>query len=56
MVEHIKIGALQLTFLQSKHETGGALDMFECLVPPNSRFRSRIIIATGMRRSMASKA
>ncbi len=37
MVEHIKIGALQLTFLQSKHETGGALDMFECLVPPNSK-------------------
>ncbi len=37
MVEHIRIGALQLTFLQSKHETGGALDMFECLVPPNSK-------------------
>ncbi len=37
MVEHIKIGALQLTFLQSKHDTNGALDMFEMLVPPNAK-------------------
>jgi quercetin dioxygenase-like cupin family protein len=37
MVETITIGAIQLKLLQSKHDTGGALDMFECLVPPNAK-------------------
>ena len=37
MVEHIKIGAMELRFLKSKHDTNGALDMFEVTVPPNSR-------------------
>ncbi len=37
MPEAIQIGALQIKFLQSKHETNGVLDMFEALVPPNAR-------------------
>ena len=37
MPEVIQVGALQLTFLHSKHDTNGALDMFEALVPPNAR-------------------
>jgi len=37
MVEVIQIGAMQLRFLRSKHDTGGALDMFEVVVPPNAR-------------------
>jgi len=37
MVETIQVGAMQLRFLRSKHDTGGALDLFEVLVPPNSR-------------------
>ncbi|MGI8526878.1 MAG: cupin domain-containing protein [Pseudolabrys sp.] len=28
---------MQLRFLRSKYDTGGALDMFEVTVPPNSR-------------------
>jgi quercetin dioxygenase-like cupin family protein len=37
MVEIIQAGAMQLRFLRSKHDTGGALDMFEAVIPPNSR-------------------
>jgi quercetin dioxygenase-like cupin family protein len=37
MIEHITLGAMQMKFLQSKHDTGGALDMFEVLVPPNAK-------------------
>ena len=37
MPEVIQVGALRLTFLQSKHDTNGALDMFEAEVPPNAR-------------------
>ncbi|HEX5508690.1 MAG TPA: cupin domain-containing protein [Pseudolabrys sp.] len=37
MPEVIQVGALQIKFLQSKHETNGALDMFEALVPANAR-------------------
>jgi quercetin dioxygenase-like cupin family protein len=37
VVETIQIGAMQLRFLRTKHDTGGALDMFEVTIPPNSR-------------------
>jgi quercetin dioxygenase-like cupin family protein len=37
MVEQIQIGAMQLRFLRSKHDTGGALDMFEVTIPPKAR-------------------
>jgi quercetin dioxygenase-like cupin family protein len=37
MPETIRIKGLELRFLQSKEETGGALDMFEMIVQPNSR-------------------
>ena len=37
MPEVIQVGALRLNFLQSKHDTNGALDMFEADVPPNAR-------------------
>ena len=37
MAELINVGAMQLRFLRSKHDTNGALDMFEVTVPPNSR-------------------
>src|SRR4051794_504658 len=37
MPETITMGALTLTFLQSKDETGGSLDMFEMIVQPNGR-------------------
>jgi quercetin dioxygenase-like cupin family protein len=37
MTETINVGAMTLKFLQSKHETNGALDMFEATVPPNAR-------------------
>jgi mannose-6-phosphate isomerase-like protein (cupin superfamily) len=32
----IKIGKITITFLRSRHETAGALDLFELLVPPNA--------------------
>lgn len=32
----IKIGKITITFLKSRHETAGALDLFELLVPPNA--------------------
>lgn len=37
MAEVIRIGRLELRFLRNKHETGGSLDMFEMLVPPEGR-------------------
>lgn len=37
MSETIVTGPLQLRFLRSKHDTGGALDMFEMLVPPDAQ-------------------
>jgi len=37
MPEIIHVGSIELRFLRSKHETGGALDMFEMIVPPNAR-------------------
>src|SRR4051794_33066353 len=37
MPELIQIGALQVSFLVSKHDSHGALDMFEATVPPNAR-------------------
>lgn len=37
MAELIQTGPLQLRFLRTKHDTGGALDMFEVTIPPNSR-------------------
>ncbi|WP_158942419.1 cupin domain-containing protein [Granulicella sp. S190] len=32
----IQIGKISITFLQSRHETGGAFDLFELIVPPNA--------------------
>ena len=37
MPELIRIGNLELRFLQSKEETGGSLDMFEMTLQPNAR-------------------
>jgi quercetin dioxygenase-like cupin family protein len=37
MAETIQVGAMTLKFLQSKHDTNGALDVFEATVPPNVR-------------------
>ena len=37
MPEDIRVGSLALRFLCSKHDTGGALDMFEMTCPPNAR-------------------
>jgi len=37
MTEDIKVGALELRFLRSKHETKGVLDMFEMVCPPTGR-------------------
>jgi quercetin dioxygenase-like cupin family protein len=37
MPELIRVGSIELRFLRNKHETGGALDMFEMTVPPNAR-------------------
>jgi quercetin dioxygenase-like cupin family protein len=37
MAELIKDGAMQLRFLRTKYDTSGALDMFEVVIPPNSR-------------------
>ena len=37
MTEDIRIGSLRLRFLRTKHDTGGALDMFEMTVPPKAR-------------------
>jgi quercetin dioxygenase-like cupin family protein len=37
MAELINVGAMQLRFLRTKYDTSGALDMFEVVIPPNSR-------------------
>ena len=37
MPEIIRIGAVELRFLQSKEETGGSLDIFEMTLQPNAR-------------------
>ena len=37
MPETIRIGAVELRFLQSKDETGGSLDIFEMTLQPNAR-------------------
>jgi len=37
MAEDIRIGGMQIRFLHSKHDTGGALDMFEVTIPANIR-------------------
>jgi quercetin dioxygenase-like cupin family protein len=37
MQELIRMGALELLFLQSKETTGGSLDMFEVTLQPNAR-------------------
>jgi len=37
MPEIIRIGALELRFLQSKHDTAGSLDMFEMTCQPKAR-------------------
>ena len=37
MPELIRIGPLELRFLQSKHDTHGSLDLFEMTVPPEGR-------------------
>jgi quercetin dioxygenase-like cupin family protein len=37
MAEDIRIGGLHLRFLRTKHDTGGALDMFEMTVQPDAR-------------------
>ncbi len=37
MTETIQVGPLVLHFLRDKHETAGSLDMFEMVVPPDSR-------------------
>jgi quercetin dioxygenase-like cupin family protein len=37
MADEIRIGGLLLRFLRTKHDTAGALDMFEMTVQPNAR-------------------
>ena len=37
MGQVIRIGALELRFLRSKHDTQGSLDLFEMTVPPAGR-------------------
>ena len=37
MPEDIRVGPIDLRFLQSKHETAGVLDMFEMTCPPKAR-------------------
>ncbi len=37
MPEIIRIGPLELHFLRSKEETGGSLDMFEMICPPEGQ-------------------
>ena len=36
MAENIRIGGLHLRFLRTRHDTGGALDMFEMTVQPDA--------------------
>jgi hypothetical protein len=37
MSETIRVGGLEVRFLQSKEDTGGSLDAFEMTVQPNAR-------------------
>ncbi|HEY2132546.1 MAG TPA: cupin domain-containing protein [Acetobacteraceae bacterium] len=37
MVELIRIGQVEVQFLETGQETGGALDMFEVTVPPDAK-------------------
>lgn len=37
MAEIIRIGGIEMRFLTSKHDTDGALDLFEVIVPANAR-------------------
>ena len=37
MPEIIRVGALELRFLHSRHDTNGSLDMFEMTVPPSGQ-------------------
>ncbi|OAF10301.1 cupin domain-containing protein [Bradyrhizobium neotropicale] len=37
MPEIINLGAVQLTFLQTKYDTAGSLDLFEMTLQPNAR-------------------
>lgn len=37
MAETIEIGGLTIRFLRDRHETGGSLDLFEMIVPPEGR-------------------
>jgi quercetin dioxygenase-like cupin family protein len=39
MAELINVGAMQLRFLRTKDDTSGALDLFEVMIPPNSRMQ-----------------
>jgi quercetin dioxygenase-like cupin family protein len=36
-MDEIRIGGLGIRFLQTKDETGGMLDVFECVAQPNAR-------------------
>lgn len=35
MHETIRVGAMSVTFLKTRHETAGSLDMFELIIPPH---------------------
>ena len=37
MHETIRVGELSVTFLKTRHETGGTLDLFELTIPPFAR-------------------
>ncbi len=37
MSEIIRVGGLEIRFLQTRHETGGSLDLFEMIVQPKAR-------------------
>jgi quercetin dioxygenase-like cupin family protein len=37
MHETIRVGDMSVTFLKTRHETGGALDLFELTIPPFAR-------------------
>jgi quercetin dioxygenase-like cupin family protein len=37
MHKTIRVGEMSVTFLQTRHETGGVLDLFELTIPPFAR-------------------
>lgn len=37
MHETIRVGEMSITFLKTRHETGGAFDLFELTIPPFAR-------------------